>query len=96
MVLTPDVMAARYVEAGCQRLIVHAEACPHLHRTLGAHRRARRGRRRGAQPGDARVGAVAHVLDLVDLVLVMTVNPGFGGQALHRHDGAEDRRGAAR
>ena len=33
MVLTPDVMAPRYVEAGCQRLIVHAEACPHLHRT---------------------------------------------------------------
>ena len=36
MVLTPDVLAARYVEAGCQRLIVHAEACLHLHRTLGA------------------------------------------------------------
>ena len=35
MVLTPDVMAKRYVEAGCQRLIVHAEACDHLHRTLG-------------------------------------------------------------
>ena len=35
MVLTPDVMAAEYIEAGCQRLIVHAEACTHLHRTLG-------------------------------------------------------------
>jgi len=35
MVLTPDVMAKRYVEAGCQRLIVHVEACTHLHRTLG-------------------------------------------------------------
>src|SRR5436190_22990340 len=33
MVLTPDVMAQRYVEAGCERLIVHAEACTHLHRT---------------------------------------------------------------
>ena len=33
MVLTPDVMAQRYVEAGCSRLIVHAEACTHLHRT---------------------------------------------------------------
>src|SRR3954451_4885851 len=35
MVLTPDVMAPEYVQAGCQRLIVHAEACTHLHRTLG-------------------------------------------------------------
>ena len=35
MVLTPDVLAQRYVDAGCSRLIVHAEACPHLHRTLG-------------------------------------------------------------
>ena len=42
MVLTPEVMAARYVEAGCRRLIVHAEACQHLHRTLGGDRRARR------------------------------------------------------
>ncbi len=79
MVLTPDVMAARYVEAGCQRLIVHAEACLHLHRTLGAIREL------GAEAGVALnpatpPDAVAHVLDLVDLVLVMTVNPGFGGQ----------------
>ncbi len=35
MVETPDAMAAAYVEAGCSRLIVHAEACTHLHRTLG-------------------------------------------------------------
>lgn len=79
MVLTPDVMAARYVEAGCQRLIVHAEACDHLHRTLGNINEL------GATAGVALnpatpPGIVAHVLDLVDLVLVMTVNPGFGGQ----------------
>ncbi|MET0146785.1 MAG: ribulose-phosphate 3-epimerase [Ilumatobacteraceae bacterium] len=79
MVLTPDVMAPRYVEAGCQRLIVHAEACLHLHRTLGAIREL------GAEAGVALnpatpPSAVAHVLDLVGLVLVMTVNPGFGGQ----------------
>ena len=79
MVLTPDVMAARYVEAGCSRLIVHAEACEHLHRTLGYIAEL------GASPGVAinpatPVAAVAHVLDLVDVVLVMTVNPGFGGQ----------------
>lgn len=79
MVLTPDVLAAEYVKAGCQRLIVHAEACTHLHRTLGHI--ASLGATAGvainpATPADA----VAHVLDLVDLVLVMTVNPGFGGQ----------------
>jgi ribulose-phosphate 3-epimerase len=79
MVLTPDVMAARYVEAGCRRLIVHVEACPHLHRTLGHIREL------GAAAGVALnpatpASAVAHVLDLVELVLVMTVNPGFGGQ----------------
>ena len=72
-------MAAEYVDAGCQRLIVHAEACTHLHRTLGNI--ASLGATAGvalnpATPADA----VAHVLDLVDLVLVMTVNPGFGGQ----------------
>jgi ribulose-phosphate 3-epimerase len=79
MVLTPDVMAARYVEAGCRRLIVHAEATTHLHRTLGAIREL------GASAGVALnpatpASAVAHVLDLVELVLVMTVNPGWGGQ----------------
>jgi len=79
MVLTPDVMAARYVEAGCSRLIVHAEACTQLHHTLGHITDL------GAAAGVALspatpASAVAHVLDLVDLVLVMTVNPGFGGQ----------------
>lgn len=80
MVLTPDVMAAKYVEAGCGRLIVHAEACPHLHRTLGNIASL------GAAPAVALnphtpISAIEHVLDLVDLVLVMTVNPGFGGQS---------------
>jgi ribulose-phosphate 3-epimerase len=80
MVLTPDVLAARYVEAGCRRLIVHAESVVHLHRVLGAVRDL------GASAGVALnpstpADAVEHVLDLVDLVLVMTVNPGFGGQS---------------
>lgn len=79
MVLEPDELAHRYVEAGCQLLIVHQEACPHLHRTLA------RIRELGAAPGVAlnpatSMATVEHVLDLVDLVLVMTVNPGFGGQ----------------
>jgi ribulose-phosphate 3-epimerase len=80
MVEEPDDLAARYVEAGCDLLIVHAEACRHLHRTLGHIREL------GARPAVALnpstpASAVEHVLDLVELVLVMTVNPGFGGQA---------------
>ncbi|MCU0260562.1 MAG: ribulose-phosphate 3-epimerase [Ilumatobacteraceae bacterium] len=79
MVLTPDVMAARYVEAGCSRLIVHVEACTHLHRTL-EHIRTLGATAAVALNPATPASAVAHVLDLVDLVLVMTVNPGFGGQ----------------
>jgi ribulose-phosphate 3-epimerase len=70
----------KYVDAGCEVVIVHAEACPHLHRTLASIRDA------GAKAGVALnpstpLDAVRHVLDLTDLLLVMTVNPGFGGQA---------------
>lgn len=80
MVEQPDELAGRYVEAGCELLIVHAEACVHLHRTLGHI--AELGATAAvalnpATPPDA----VRHVLDLVGMVLVMTVNPGFGGQA---------------
>jgi ribulose-phosphate 3-epimerase len=80
MVLTPEAMAPQYVAAGCSRLIVHVEACTHLHRTLGAI--GDLGARAAVALNPATpASAVAHVLDLVDLVLVMTVNPGFGGQA---------------
>jgi ribulose-phosphate 3-epimerase len=80
MVEAPDELAERYVEAGCQLLIVHAEACLHLHRTLG--RIDELGARAAVALNPATpVAAVAHVLDLVEMVLVMTVNPGFGGQA---------------
>ena len=80
MVYTPDVMAKQYVDAGCSRLIVHAEACTHLHRTLGNINELGANAAVALNPATP-ASAVAHVLDLVDLVLVMTVNPGFGGQA---------------
>ncbi len=80
MVEEPDELAGRYVEAGCELLIVHAEATRHLHRTLGHIRDL--GAKAGValNPGTP-ASTVENVLDLVDLVLVMTVNPGFGGQA---------------
>jgi ribulose-phosphate 3-epimerase len=79
MVLTPDVMAAEYVKAGCSRLIVHAEACTHLHRTLDNIRSLGASAAVALNPATP-ASAVENVLDLIDLVLVMTVNPGFGGQ----------------
>jgi ribulose-phosphate 3-epimerase len=79
MVLTPDAMAAEYVKAGCQRLIVHAEACTHLHRTLANIASLGATASVALNPATP-ASAIAHVLDLVDMVLVMTVNPGFGGQ----------------
>ena len=79
MVEHPEELASRYIEAGCERLIVHAEACVHLHRTLGAINEL--GAHAAVALNPATPAAhVAHVLDLVDMVLVMTVNPGFGGQ----------------
>jgi ribulose-phosphate 3-epimerase len=80
MVLNPDLMAERYVEAGCQRLILHAETCTHLHRSLARVTELGATAAVALNPATP-VSAIAHVLDLVDLVLVMTVNPGFGGQA---------------
>jgi ribulose-phosphate 3-epimerase len=80
MVLEPEPMLARWVQAGCEIVIVHAEACRHLHRTLATIRDL--GARAGVALNPATpVDHVAHILDLVDLVLVMTINPGFGGQA---------------
>lgn len=79
MVDNPDRLLASYVEAGCELVIVHAETCAHLHRTLGAIREL--GARAGVALNPATpVSAVEHVVDQLDLVLVMTVNPGFAGQ----------------
>ena len=80
MVVEPDRLLERYVDAGCELVIVHAEACTHLHRTLT------RIRDLGARSGVALnphtpADVVEHVLAETDLVLAMTVNPGFGGQA---------------
>ncbi|MET8246937.1 ribulose-phosphate 3-epimerase [Streptomyces sp. NPDC005202] len=79
MVEEPDRMLRRWVQAGCEIVIVHAESTRHLHRTLAAVHDL--GARAGVAVNPATpLSAVEHVLDLVDLLLVMTVNPGFGGQ----------------
>lgn len=80
MVTNPDRLLAEYVEAGCELIIVHAETCEHLHSTLGDIHGL--GARAGVALNPATpLSAVEHVMDLLDLVLVMTVNPGFAGQA---------------
>ena len=80
MVVKPDEIAPLYIEAGCETVMVHVEACTHLHRSLGNIRTE------GARSGvvlnpHTPAAAVRHVLDQTDHILVMTVNPGFGGQA---------------
>jgi ribulose-phosphate 3-epimerase len=67
MVERPDDLLDRYVEAGCHLLIVHQEACPHLHRTLG-HVRDLGGAPAVALNPATPIDAVEHVLDLVELV----------------------------
>ncbi len=79
MVDDPDPMLPRWVEAGCEIVIVHAEATGHLLHTLSAIRDL--GARAGVALNPATpLQAVANVLHLTDLLLVMTVDAGFGGQ----------------
>jgi ribulose-phosphate 3-epimerase len=80
MIAPADPYLAAFAEAGAETIAVHAEAGPHLDRSLQAIRDL--GKRAGVALNPATpAAAIEHVLDRVDLVLVMTVNPGFGGQA---------------
>ncbi len=79
MITDPDRYAPLFIEAGADHVLVHQEVCPHLDRTL------RMIRSEGAAPGvvinpATPVGTLEHVLDVAEQVLVMSVNPGFGGQ----------------
>jgi ribulose-phosphate 3-epimerase len=80
MIAPTDSFLAAFADAGADVITVHAEAGPHLDRSLQAIRGL--GKKAGVaiNPGTSEQ-AIAHVLDRVDLVCVMTVNPGFGGQA---------------
>ena len=79
MVVQPSRFFEEMKQAGATGLTVHVEACPHLHRDLGAIKAL--GLRAGVtlNPGTP-LEALTAVLDVVDLVLVMSVNPGWGGQ----------------
>ena len=80
MVAPVDAYIEAFVKAGSDVITVHAEAGPHLDRTLQLIRSL--GKKAGVALNPATSeSAIAHVLDRLDLVLVMTVNPGFGGQA---------------
>jgi len=96
MITDPDRFAPIFIEAGADQISVHQEVCPHLDRTL------RMIQANGALAGvvinpATPVSTLDEVLDIVDYVLVMSVNPGFGGQkfipnALHKVRALADRR----
>lgn len=80
MVSNPDLLIPRFAEAGADIITVHAESTPHLDRSLQLVKSL--GKKAGATICPAtHESALAYVMDKVDLILLMTVNPGFGGQA---------------
>lgn len=79
MIVEPDHLLESFARAGADHISVHVEACTHLHRTLQVIRSL------GCKPGVALnphtpASALSEILHLIDIILVMTVNPGFGGQ----------------
>jgi ribulose-phosphate 3-epimerase len=80
MIVEPGRYIDQFAEAGADMLTVHVEACPHIHRDLEMIKR--KGLKAGVSlnPGTP-VNSIEEVLPAVDLALVMTVDPGFGGQA---------------
>ncbi|HEY8033179.1 MAG TPA: ribulose-phosphate 3-epimerase [Methylocella sp.] len=79
MISPCDPYLAAFAEAGADSMSVHVEAGPHLHRSLQAIRAL--GKKAGVVLNPATpASSIRHVLDMIDLVLVMSVNPGFGGQ----------------
>ena len=80
MIESPERYLADFVEAGADRITVHQETCPHLHRTVQTIHEL--GTKAGVAVNPATpVELLMDILPFADLILVMTVNPGFGGQA---------------
>jgi len=84
MIAPVDPYIAAFARAGADSITVHAEAGPHLHRSLQAIRAE--GKRTGVAINPATpLAAVENILDDIDMLLVMSINPGFGGQAFIPH-----------
>jgi ribulose-phosphate 3-epimerase len=80
MVENPDLLIPNFARAGAENLTVHVETCPHLHRTIQHIREL--GVRAGVTLNPATpLSALDEILPYVDMVLIMSVNPGFGGQS---------------
>lgn len=79
MIVEPEKLIPAFVDAGASILTVHAEACPHLHRTIQQIKDAGIKAAVSLNPSTP-VSAIDYVLEDLDMVLVMSVNPGFGGQ----------------
>lgn len=80
MIAPADPYIEAFAKAGSDIISIHAESGPHLHRSLQAVRN--QGKKAGAVINPATpVSALENVIDLLDLILIMTVNPGFGGQS---------------
>jgi ribulose-phosphate 3-epimerase len=80
MIAPCDPYLEAFAKAGSDIITVHVEAGPHVHRTLQAIRAL--GKKAGVTMNPATpVSSIEHVIDLVDLILIMSVNPGFGGQS---------------
>lgn len=81
MIEQPEKYIGAFVEAGADAVSVHVEACPHLYHTLTAVKSLGAGAGVAINPGTP-VSEISEVLHFVDFVVVMTVNPGFGGQKM--------------
>jgi len=80
MIAPVDPLIKDFVDAGSDIITAHVEAGPHLHRTLQAIKA--HGVKCGVSLNPATpIESITHVMDMVDLILIMTVNPGFGGQS---------------
>jgi ribulose-phosphate 3-epimerase len=80
MIVHPDLLIPNFIQAGANYVTVHVEACPHLHRTIQNIKQL------GAKAGvsinpSTPISAIEEILDEVDILLIMSVNPGFGGQS---------------